>query len=130
MGECKVLWLLRIEKRYIRAISPFTIYLFKPRIFFYAHWRKLSSRAILIWEGITLWPFLVACGHLADSMQIPNAHVYLVYDSLGCAGTNSVHVCYCFQDFTAIHTIQRWSELNWASHWVVFASWVFYCLIK
>uniref|UniRef100_A0AAX7VHH7 Porcupine O-acyltransferase like n=1 Tax=Astatotilapia calliptera TaxID=8154 RepID=A0AAX7VHH7_ASTCA len=34
------------------------------------------------------------------------------------------------EDFTAIHTIQRWSELNWASHWVVFASWVFYCLIK
>ncbi|XP_068186572.1 protein-serine O-palmitoleoyltransferase porcupine-like [Antennarius striatus] len=31
--------------------------------------------------------------------------------------------------YTAYHTIHRWSELNWASHWVVFACWVFYRLI-
>nr|XP_057907768.1 protein-serine O-palmitoleoyltransferase porcupine-like isoform X1 [Doryrhamphus excisus]XP_057907769.1 protein-serine O-palmitoleoyltransferase porcupine-like isoform X1 [Doryrhamphus excisus] len=33
------------------------------------------------------------------------------------------------EGYAAIHTIQRWSDLNWASHWVVFASWVFYRLI-
>ncbi|XP_008286782.1 protein-cysteine N-palmitoyltransferase porcupine-like [Stegastes partitus] len=33
------------------------------------------------------------------------------------------------EGYAASHTIQRWSELNWASHWVVFASWVFYRLI-
>ncbi|KAG7220418.1 hypothetical protein INR49_018256 [Caranx melampygus] len=34
------------------------------------------------------------------------------------------------QGYAAIHTIQRWSNLGWASHWVVFGSWVFYCLIQ
>ncbi|KAM9351359.1 protein-serine O-palmitoleoyltransferase porcupine-like [Symphorus nematophorus] len=34
------------------------------------------------------------------------------------------------EGYTAIHTIQRWSELNWASHWVVFACWVFCRLIQ
>uniref|UniRef100_A0A8C4FA48 Protein-serine O-palmitoleoyltransferase porcupine n=1 Tax=Dicentrarchus labrax TaxID=13489 RepID=A0A8C4FA48_DICLA len=34
------------------------------------------------------------------------------------------------EGYAAIHTIQRWSELNWASHWVVFACWVFYRLIQ
>uniref|UniRef100_A0AAQ5XSI8 Porcupine O-acyltransferase like n=1 Tax=Amphiprion ocellaris TaxID=80972 RepID=A0AAQ5XSI8_AMPOC len=33
------------------------------------------------------------------------------------------------EGYAASHTIQRWSQLNWASHWVVFASWVFYRLI-
>ncbi|XP_061647732.1 protein-serine O-palmitoleoyltransferase porcupine-like [Phyllopteryx taeniolatus] len=33
------------------------------------------------------------------------------------------------EGYAAIHTIQRWSELNWASHWVMFVSWVFYRLI-
>ncbi|XP_040009393.1 protein-serine O-palmitoleoyltransferase porcupine-like isoform X2 [Xiphias gladius] len=33
------------------------------------------------------------------------------------------------EGYAAIHTIQRWSELSWASHWVVFACWVFYRLI-
>ncbi|KAM8830230.1 protein-serine O-palmitoleoyltransferase porcupine-like [Synchiropus picturatus] len=32
--------------------------------------------------------------------------------------------------YPASHTIQRWSELNWASHWVVFISWIFYRLIQ
>ncbi|XP_040049120.1 protein-serine O-palmitoleoyltransferase porcupine [Gasterosteus aculeatus] len=34
------------------------------------------------------------------------------------------------EGYAAIHTIQRWSELNWASHWVVFACWLFYRLIQ
>ncbi|XP_058500215.1 protein-serine O-palmitoleoyltransferase porcupine-like [Solea solea] len=34
------------------------------------------------------------------------------------------------EGYAAIHTIQRWSELNWASHWVVFACWIFYRLIQ
>lgn len=34
------------------------------------------------------------------------------------------------QDYAAVHTIQRWSELNWASHWVALACWVFYLLIR
>ncbi|XP_034447343.1 protein-serine O-palmitoleoyltransferase porcupine-like isoform X1 [Hippoglossus hippoglossus] len=34
------------------------------------------------------------------------------------------------EGYAAIHTIQRWSELSWASHWVVFACWVFYRLIQ
>ncbi|XP_037539984.1 protein-serine O-palmitoleoyltransferase porcupine-like [Nematolebias whitei] len=34
------------------------------------------------------------------------------------------------EGYTAIHTIQRWSELNWASHWVVFGFWIFYRLIR
>lgn len=33
------------------------------------------------------------------------------------------------EGYSAIYTIQRWSELNWASHWVVFVCWVFYRLI-
>uniref|UniRef100_A0A673ZY70 Protein-serine O-palmitoleoyltransferase porcupine n=1 Tax=Salmo trutta TaxID=8032 RepID=A0A673ZY70_SALTR len=28
--------------------------------------------------------------------------------------------------YVANHTIQKWSELSWASHWLVFACWVFY----
>uniref|UniRef100_A0AAY4DU27 Porcupine O-acyltransferase n=1 Tax=Denticeps clupeoides TaxID=299321 RepID=A0AAY4DU27_9TELE len=27
------------------------------------------------------------------------------------------------------HTIQKWAELNWASHWVMFGCWAFYWLI-
>ncbi|XP_015240186.1 PREDICTED: protein-serine O-palmitoleoyltransferase porcupine-like [Cyprinodon variegatus] len=34
------------------------------------------------------------------------------------------------EGYAAIHTIQRWSELNWAGHWVIFASWIFYRLIQ
>lgn len=34
------------------------------------------------------------------------------------------------EGYTAIHTIQRWSELNWASHWIVFTCWIFYRLIQ
>ncbi|XP_038146314.1 protein-serine O-palmitoleoyltransferase porcupine-like [Cyprinodon tularosa] len=34
------------------------------------------------------------------------------------------------EGYAALHTIQRWSELNWAGHWVIFASWVFYRLIQ
>ncbi|XP_032420739.1 protein-serine O-palmitoleoyltransferase porcupine-like [Xiphophorus hellerii] len=34
------------------------------------------------------------------------------------------------EGYAAIHTIQRWSELNWASHWIIFALWVFYRLIQ
>lgn len=37
---------------------------------------------------------------------------------------------FLWQGYAAVHTIQRWSELNWASHWVVLASWVFYLLIR
>lgn len=39
-------------------------------------------------------------------------------------------VCWSLQGYPAIHTIHRWAQLNWASHWVVFACWVFYRLIK
>lgn len=39
-------------------------------------------------------------------------------------------MCFCcLKGYAAIHTIQRWSELNWASHWIVFACWIFYRLI-
>uniref|UniRef100_A0AAR2JI09 Porcupine O-acyltransferase n=1 Tax=Pygocentrus nattereri TaxID=42514 RepID=A0AAR2JI09_PYGNA len=31
--------------------------------------------------------------------------------------------------YMASYTIQKWSELNWASHWVMLGSWVFYWLI-
>ncbi|KAF4072252.1 hypothetical protein AMELA_G00260930 [Ameiurus melas] len=31
--------------------------------------------------------------------------------------------------YLAGHTIQTWSELNWASHWVMLGCWVFYWLI-
>ncbi|XP_076859760.1 porcupine O-acyltransferase like [Brachyhypopomus gauderio] len=31
--------------------------------------------------------------------------------------------------YMASHTIQKWSELNWASHWVTVGCWVFYWLI-
>ncbi|XP_023283474.1 protein-serine O-palmitoleoyltransferase porcupine-like isoform X1 [Seriola lalandi dorsalis] len=34
------------------------------------------------------------------------------------------------EGYAAIHTIQRWSDLSWASHWVVFGCWVFYRLIQ
>uniref|UniRef100_A0A8C5HCW0 Protein-serine O-palmitoleoyltransferase porcupine-like n=1 Tax=Gouania willdenowi TaxID=441366 RepID=A0A8C5HCW0_GOUWI len=31
--------------------------------------------------------------------------------------------------YTAIHTIQRWSELNWASHWIVFLCWLLFLIL-
>ncbi|KAM4610802.1 protein-serine O-palmitoleoyltransferase porcupine-like isoform 1-T5 [Polymixia lowei] len=34
------------------------------------------------------------------------------------------------EGYVANHTIQKWSELNWSSHWVVFICWVFYRLIQ
>uniref|UniRef100_A0AAY4DTM2 Porcupine O-acyltransferase n=1 Tax=Denticeps clupeoides TaxID=299321 RepID=A0AAY4DTM2_9TELE len=33
------------------------------------------------------------------------------------------------QGYMASHTIQKWAELNWASHWVMFGCWAFYWLI-
>ncbi|XP_030640429.1 protein-serine O-palmitoleoyltransferase porcupine isoform X2 [Chanos chanos] len=33
------------------------------------------------------------------------------------------------EDGLANHTIQKWTELSWASHWLTFALWVFYRLI-
>ncbi|XP_016415328.1 protein-serine O-palmitoleoyltransferase porcupine-like [Sinocyclocheilus rhinocerous] len=33
------------------------------------------------------------------------------------------------EGYMASHTIQKWSELNWASHWVMFGCFVFYWLI-
>ncbi|XP_043935251.1 protein-serine O-palmitoleoyltransferase porcupine [Protopterus annectens] len=34
------------------------------------------------------------------------------------------------QGYGMSHTIAKWSELNWASHWVTFGCWVFYRLIR
>ncbi|KAM9752443.1 protein-serine O-palmitoleoyltransferase porcupine-like [Menidia menidia] len=34
------------------------------------------------------------------------------------------------EGFAAIHTIQRWSDLGWAGHWLLFACWVLYRLIQ
>lgn len=33
------------------------------------------------------------------------------------------------QSDVANHTIQKWSELSWASHWVTFGCWVLYRII-
>ncbi|KAI1891191.1 hypothetical protein AGOR_G00162410 [Albula goreensis] len=33
------------------------------------------------------------------------------------------------EGYVANHTIQKWTELSWASHWVTFGLWVFYRLI-
>uniref|UniRef100_A0A8C5HD74 Protein-serine O-palmitoleoyltransferase porcupine-like n=1 Tax=Gouania willdenowi TaxID=441366 RepID=A0A8C5HD74_GOUWI len=33
------------------------------------------------------------------------------------------------ESYTAIHTIQRWSELNWASHWIVFLCWLLFLIL-
>ncbi|NP_001119953.1 protein-serine O-palmitoleoyltransferase porcupine [Danio rerio] len=33
------------------------------------------------------------------------------------------------QDGVASHTIQKWTQLSWTSHWLTFALWVFYRLI-
>ncbi|XP_048872969.1 protein-serine O-palmitoleoyltransferase porcupine-like isoform X1 [Brienomyrus brachyistius] len=34
------------------------------------------------------------------------------------------------EGYLANHTIQKWTELSWASHWVTFGCWVFYRLIR
>uniref|UniRef100_A0A8C9W8B6 Protein-serine O-palmitoleoyltransferase porcupine n=1 Tax=Scleropages formosus TaxID=113540 RepID=A0A8C9W8B6_SCLFO len=34
------------------------------------------------------------------------------------------------ESYLANHTIQKWTELSWASHWVMFGCWVFYRLIQ
>ncbi|XP_035242755.1 protein-serine O-palmitoleoyltransferase porcupine-like isoform X2 [Anguilla anguilla] len=34
------------------------------------------------------------------------------------------------EGYVANHTIQKWTELSWASHWVTFGCWVFYRLIR
>lgn len=33
------------------------------------------------------------------------------------------------EGYSAIHTIRRWSELNWAGHWLVFACWILYLVL-
>lgn len=33
------------------------------------------------------------------------------------------------QDNITHHTIQKWSELSWNSHWVTFGCWILYRLI-
>ncbi|KAJ8016375.1 hypothetical protein DPEC_G00006560 [Dallia pectoralis] len=33
------------------------------------------------------------------------------------------------EGYVANHTIQKWSELGWASHWLVFGCWLFYRLL-
>lgn len=36
---------------------------------------------------------------------------------------------FSLQSGVANHTIQKWSELSWASHWVTFGCWVLYRII-
>lgn len=33
------------------------------------------------------------------------------------------------EGYSAVHTLQRWSDLNWAGHWLVFACWIFYLIV-
>ena len=33
------------------------------------------------------------------------------------------------QGYGMAYTVHKWSELSWASHWVTFGCWIFYCLI-
>ncbi|KAM6924718.1 protein-serine O-palmitoleoyltransferase porcupine-like [Xenentodon cancila] len=42
-------------------------------------------------------------------------------------GTNEQEV---EEGYAAVHTIQRWSELDWAGHWLLLAFWLFYRLIQ
>ncbi|XP_061574343.1 protein-serine O-palmitoleoyltransferase porcupine-like [Cololabis saira] len=42
-------------------------------------------------------------------------------------GTNEQEV---EEGYAAVHTIQRWQELDWAGHWLLLASWLFYRLIQ
>ncbi len=72
----------------------------------------------------------------AEEVSVLYAYAILKYIQF-CCNINSqlllkIYSVQCFvstQGYMASHTIQKWSELNWASHWVMFGFFVFYWLI-
>uniref|UniRef100_A0AAQ4Q263 Porcupine O-acyltransferase n=1 Tax=Gasterosteus aculeatus aculeatus TaxID=481459 RepID=A0AAQ4Q263_GASAC len=55
------------------------------------------------------------------------AILHLTY--LGSVFNSSVDYVDEEEDDVTHHTIQKWSELSWTSHWVTFGCWIFYRLI-
>uniref|UniRef100_A0A8C6PI15 Porcupine O-acyltransferase n=1 Tax=Nothobranchius furzeri TaxID=105023 RepID=A0A8C6PI15_NOTFU len=55
------------------------------------------------------------------------AVLHLTY--LGSVFNSSVDYTEEEEDDITHHTIQKWSELSWTSHWVTFGCWVFYRLV-
>ncbi|XP_029362888.1 protein-serine O-palmitoleoyltransferase porcupine isoform X1 [Echeneis naucrates] len=55
------------------------------------------------------------------------ALLHLTY--LGSVFSSSVDYMEEEEDDITHHTIQKWSELSWTSHWVTFGCWIFYRLI-
>lgn len=66
-----------------------------------------------------------------DQQEVEEVKVsHLQSDSRFVLSAAVIHVFMSLKGYAAIHTIQRWSELNWAGHWAVVACWVFYRLIQ
>ncbi|XP_051914089.1 protein-serine O-palmitoleoyltransferase porcupine-like [Hippocampus zosterae] len=55
------------------------------------------------------------------------AIVHLTY--LGSVFNSSVDYMEEDEDDTSHHTIQKWSELSWTSHWITFGCWIVYRLV-
>ncbi|KAM6976749.1 protein-serine O-palmitoleoyltransferase porcupine-like [Aplochiton taeniatus] len=68
-----------------------------------------------------LWVYII---NVAFSVL---ALVHLAY--LGSVFNSSVDYMDEDEDDLANHTLQKWSELSWTSHWVTFGCWVFYRVI-
>ncbi|XP_015196837.1 protein-serine O-palmitoleoyltransferase porcupine isoform X1 [Lepisosteus oculatus] len=70
----------------------------------------------------SLWVYAINMGFSAMSI------FHLAY--LGSLFDSDVDNIDSEEGYVANHTIQKWSELSWASHWVTFGCWVFYRLIR
>ncbi|KAM8829687.1 protein-serine O-palmitoleoyltransferase porcupine-like [Synchiropus picturatus] len=68
-----------------------------------------------------LWVYLI------NSVFSALAVLHLTY--LGSVFNSSVDYMEEDEDDVTHHTIQKWSELSWTSHWVTFGSWILYRLI-
>ncbi|XP_040009344.1 protein-serine O-palmitoleoyltransferase porcupine-like isoform X2 [Xiphias gladius] len=68
-----------------------------------------------------LWVYMINIAFSALAI------LHLTY--LGSVFTSSVDYMEEDEDDVTHHTIQKWSELSWTSHWVAFGCWILYRLI-
>ncbi|XP_004070991.1 protein-serine O-palmitoleoyltransferase porcupine isoform X2 [Oryzias latipes] len=68
-----------------------------------------------------LWVYMINIAFSALAM------LHLTY--LGSVFNSSVDYMEEDEDEITHHTVQKWSELSWTSHWVTFGCWIFYRLL-
>ncbi|XP_077369487.1 protein-serine O-palmitoleoyltransferase porcupine-like [Festucalex cinctus] len=69
----------------------------------------------------TLWVYMINIAFSALAV------VHLTY--LGSVFNSSVDYMEEDEDDISHHTIQKWSELSWTSHWITFGCWILYRLV-